>query len=417
MDKKLEERLRYSQANPEDHGTRIQVTLSLLRAGRAPEARSLLNSVVDLLDSQMSWNPFAKNSRTIESKLDAPSSLLDLTAIVSTTIDDHPVPFYEAASKGDRSELALEALETILFKAHNLSNIDLTRLIISTMRRRQERAGGLIHDYLAALTEVQIGQLPSYVRLAWAGLASEFSIDPQFFEKESLQGVKKLAQIPKELRDQYPCPFFPKSDFSPVERQPSRQFGAHGGDYEFGPVLTLKLRLDHRFLLFDHQLFTLMKKEMSELADAFDLPPFEYCVFAEGYGFAWTDSMRPPEENAIAFANMLNAWQLFPGSFEYVGRRPFDIITDDNLIARRFRRDLMSHQGRSRKSKDGPFWSSPAMDLLKRIGPGRVSEIPDCEDLLEQGRQIYAKPGADAMELFFKSLFKRKKIVIPFSED
>lgn len=417
MDKKLEERLRYSQANPEDHGTRIQVTLSLLRAGRAREARSLLDSVVELLDSEMGWNPFAKISRTIDKSLDVPTSLLDLTAIVSTTIDDHPVPFYEAASKGEGSELALETLETILLKSSNLSNIDLTRLMTSTMRRRHQAAGQLIHDFLGALTEEKKDILPSYVRLAWAGLASEFSFETQFFEKESLQGIKKLVQMPKELRDQYPSPFFPKSDFPAIERQPSRQFGAHGGDYEFGPVLTLKLRLDHRFLLFDHKLFTLMKHEMSELADGFDLPPFEYCVFAEGYGFAWTDSMRPPEENAKAFAEMLNAWQLLPGIFEYVGRRPFDIITDDHLLARRFRRDLMSHQGRSRKSVDGPFWSSPAMDLLKRVGPGRVSDIPDCEDLLELGRQIYSKPGADAMALFYKSLFKRKKIIIPFSED
>ena len=417
MDKKLEERLRYSQANPEDHGTRIQVTLSLLRAGRAREARGLLDSVVEFLDSSLAWNPFAKNSRTIDHCLDIPTSLLDLTAIVSTSVDDHPVPFYEAASKGGHSDLALDALESILREGSSLSNIDLTRLLTSTMRRRHLPGGELIHEYLGALTQDETAALPSYVRLAWAGLASEFCLETAPFEKDSLQGVKKLVHFPKELRAQYPCPYFPSDDFPPIERQPSRQFGAHGGDYEFGPVLSLKMRLDHRFLLFDHQLLTLMKHEMSELADSFDLPPFEYCVFAEGYGFAWSDSMRPPEENAKALADVLNAWQLFPGHFEYVGRRPFDIIVDDALLVRRFRRDLMSHQGRSTKSSDGPFWSSPAMDLLKRVGPGRVSDIPACEDLLEQGRKLYASPGAEAMEVFFNSLFKRKKIVIPFSED
>ena len=417
MDKKLEERLRTSQANPEDYGTRFQVALSLLRADRAKEARILLNSVVELLDSQMDWNPFAQNSRTIQKRLEVPTSLLDVTAIVSTANNDHPVPFYEAASKGDSSEFALEALETILIKTNNLSNIDQTRLITSTMRRTHRASGELIHQFLEGKSQNDPEKFPSYLRLAWGALAYEFRLHSDCFEKETLEGIKKLVQFPLSLREKYPSPFFPSSEFPPIERQPSRQFGAHGGDYEFGSVLSLKLRLDHRFLLLNSDLLFQMKQEMSELADSFDLPPFEYCVFAEGYGFAWSDSMRPPEETAKAFAEMLNAWQLYPGSFEYVGRRPFDIITDDNLLARRFRRDLMTHSARSSKSSDGPFWPSPVMDLLRRIGPGRISDIPDCEDLIEQGRQVYAKPGADAMELFYKSLFRRKQIVIPFSED
>jgi hypothetical protein len=42
--KKLEERLRYCQANPEDHGAIIQMTLSFLRADRPLEARKLLQA-------------------------------------------------------------------------------------------------------------------------------------------------------------------------------------------------------------------------------------------------------------------------------------------------------------------------------------------------------------------------------------
>jgi hypothetical protein len=417
LDKKLEEQLRYSQANPEDHGARIQLALSYLRSDRPKEARTLLEPVSNLLDQQATWNPFAQKFRTLKDPLTTPAALLDMMALISTAVNEEAVPFYEAASKGEGSDFALTALESILTKSENLSSLDLTRLIVSTMRRRDSKAGELLNDFLISYSKNNSNMFPSYTRFAWATLVSSFKLNFSAFEKEALNGIKNLMNLPRKYTYDYPSPYFPDPRFPAMERQPTRQFGARGGDYEFGPVLALKMRLDHRFLLLDHQAMTQMKTELSELADQFDIPPFEHTVFAEGYGFSWPEAMRPPEENAVAFAEVLNAWHLFPGTIEYVGRRPFDILRDDDILVRRFRRDLLTHSGRSLKTTEGPRFSSPVMDLLKRIGPGRVTNIPDCEDLLEEARQVYCKPGAEALERFYQGLYQQSQIVIPFSED
>jgi hypothetical protein len=416
LDKKLEARLRYSQANPEDHGAQIQLALSYLRATRVQEARKLLDPVFVMFHSKIAWNPLAEKSHTVHEALKIPASLLDMAAIVSTEMDTLAVPLFEAASLGEHSELAFTTLDTILKKPNNISNLDLTRLLISTIRRRRLSAAELFNDFLNLLCASGKANLPVFTRLAWAALNWNFDLSSPILAQDRLQGVQKFA-ICKKRQPNYPCLYFPTEAPLPIEKQPTRQFGAHGGDYEFGPVMSLKLCLDHRFLIFDYQLLSTLKDELSALADTFDLPPFQQTVFSDGYGFSWHEAFRPPEESAEAFAHLLNAWQLLPGKFEYVGRRPFDILPNDEMLARRFKRDLMTHPGRSKKPSLRPFWSSPAMDLLARVGPGRGEKIPDCEDLLERARKFYAAPGADALERFYRGLLRHKNIVIPFSED
>ena len=69
------------------------------------------------------------------------------------------------------------------------------------------------------------------------------------------------------------------------------------------------------------------------------------------------------------------------------------------------------------KELSSPFWPSPIMDLLQRVGPRQGSNIPDCEDLLEEARKIYCEPGVQALESFYRGLFRRTGIVIPSSEN
>lgn len=213
-----------------------------------------------------------------------------------------------------------------------------------------------------------------------------------------------------------PDPFF-DGHKRKMERQPRRQFGAHGGDYEFGSILTLNMRLEHRLLYLDQAMFRSTLGDLNRLAELCELPRLSHCIFAEGYGFGWDEQFRPVDEQATEFVDLVNTWKILPGILEYGGRRPFDVLVSDDQLQERFWRDMMTHTARSPKAPDGPYWDSPGMSVLKRVGPGRNNAIPDCSDLLEIAQEVYCEPGWQGLEKFVTVTKNRPQRFLPFSED
>jgi hypothetical protein len=416
VDQELELGLRRWRASPEDDTLLPRLVAGLLRADRADAARGLLAPAERALREASDWSELGRATSTVDrppalrpALLEAGVRILSRCAGLDSEAGDRSlveaslVAFYEAASR-----LGSGALDPGLFGlALDAAGADpalRARVYAASLRR-------LDAELASRLFAVAGPKEPLGVRLALASAARRFEGSSPAL---CLAGTRRLSMAPPSLAAEVPCPLQPGPAGPPMERQPGRTFGAHGADYEFGPVLCLNTRLDHRLLMLDFELWSALRDELSDLCAALALPPFDSVVFASGYGFAWADELAPGEDKAVQLARLLNAWGCYPGVFEYGGRRPYDVLRDDGILVRRYRRDLENHQARyPARSGERPFWSSPAMDLLARVGPSRKGAPPDCSDLLEAARDVYCSVGLEALESFYERLQRPLRGFIP----
>lgn len=212
--------------------------------------------------------------------------------------------------------------------------------------------------------------------------------------------------------------YIPGPDAPPMERQPSRGFGAHGGDWDMGHFLGLRTRLDVRLRILTLDTLSRLCRVVADLMTELDLPPVETIAFGSGYGFVWPRGVAPTPEAIADFCEIVNSWTMLPGELFYDGNRPFDHLPDNETLIRRFERDIMHHPGRFPTRADStPLGSSPLLDYLQKVGPGRRAPPTDCEAELERAIADAAEPGQEALRRFHNSLGSRGRPTLPFLEE
>jgi hypothetical protein len=408
VDRELEQSLRESFADPKDPWAISRGVLSLLRAQRVKEA----SLVVEPLKARF-WaacpEGAARRSGTPTAGLTLSAQELDLLSLVASAAKEDVLPYYGAARSVGGSDLADAAFDACLqsdWRGEERGRT--TRLIAAVARSGSVAIAERLHSILPAPRELDF-----LARMSWANLIRRHRLPLGIFQRESLESLRRFASLRLEG---VPDPFFELSSPA-MERQPRRQFGAHGGDYEFGALLALNSRLEHRLMLFDQPFIEALLGELSALAEDFGLPSLEHFVFSEGYGFAWSEGWRPPDEKIRSFAEVISSWAVLPGRVFSDGRRPFDIVNGDEALAERFRRDLVTHPARSPKGNDRVFWASPAMELLARVGAGNSRSVPDCSDLIADAQELYVGPGREAVRLFYESFDRGSSSFLPFHEE
>lgn len=444
MDTRLEEIIRQARAHPDDKSKRLRLVLELTRADRLQQAQAFLAKDHDLRayiaveyvrddqpelaqewlgplsqDAQQSMaeNPLAQSSQTALSPLPVSRALLDAAALVSARLGQNPLLFFGLRAHG-ASEFTKQALELVLAHPDSQKPFAQHRIAAALLHHDCRQSAQTFLDQFPQLDDTHTS-----LRLLLAALCWRHGLDSEALATDPCEGIRQLATAPREAGG-IPDPFVGADDrlatedspVYPMERQPSRLFGAHGGDFTYGPVMVLRTRLDHRLLIFEEQVIAGLRELMIELVDHFSLPPCRDFSFSDGYGFSWEEELQPDEKHAANFAELINNWHILPGRLEWSGRRPYDIVDNNTTLCHRLHRDMERHPVRSPKY-DEQFWRSPAMDLLRQVGPSRPKTPPKLDDFLERSREVYSSPGVQAIERFVASLSRPSRLFLPFSED